>query len=159
MHSATPLSPPVNHVFVDFENVHEIDLSIIGSKTVSFMLLLGARQTKLDADLVAKLLEHAGAVQLVRLTSSAKNSLDFALAYYVGCAVTADPSGIFHIVSKDAGYDPLIEHLRSKHIAPTATMISPRSPSPEHRNQLVPFLPSFQAIQSFNPNPQFSLPL
>ena len=59
MHCATPLPPPVNHVFVDFENVHEIDLSIIGSKAVSFMLLVGARQTKLDVELVARLLEHA----------------------------------------------------------------------------------------------------
>src|SRR6185436_5440924 len=46
------LPPPVNHVFVDFENVHEVDFSIIGAKAVSMTLLLGARQTKLDAALV-----------------------------------------------------------------------------------------------------------
>src|SRR5439155_14101082 len=105
--------PRVNHVFVDFENVHEIDLAIIGSKTVSFTLLLGSRQRRLDVSLVEKLLEHAGSVHLVRLASAGKNALDFALAYYVGRAVAADPTGCFHIVSKDAGYDPLIEHLRS----------------------------------------------
>ena len=55
-------------------------------------------------------------MQLVRLTSSGKNALDFALAYYVGRAVVADPSGYFHIISKDGGYDALIEHLQSKHI-------------------------------------------
>jgi len=110
------LPPPVNHVFVDFENVHKIDLAIFGSKAVSFTLLLGARQTKLDVSLVEKLLEHAASVQLVRLTSAGKNALDFTLAYYVGRAVAGDPTGCFHIVSKDAGYDPLIEHLRSKHI-------------------------------------------
>jgi hypothetical protein len=38
------------------------------------------------------------------------------LAYYVGQAVAADSTGFFHIISRDAGYDPLIEHLRSKHI-------------------------------------------
>ena len=52
----------------------------------------------------------------MRLTSSGKNALDFALAYYVGRAVMADPTGSFHIVSKDTGFDPLIEHLRSRHI-------------------------------------------
>src|SRR5258706_7373163 len=109
------LPPPVNHVFVDFENVHEIDLAIIGAKAVSFTLLLGSRQTKLDVSIVEKLLEHAASVQLVRLTSTGKNALDFTLAYYVGRAVAADPTGFFHIVSKDAGYDPLIEHLRSQH--------------------------------------------
>jgi hypothetical protein len=113
---ATDLPPPVNHVFVDFENVHEIDLAIIGSKAVSFTLLLGSRQTKLDVSLVEKLLEHAASVQWVRLTSAGKDALDFTLAYYVGRAVAADPTGYFHIVSKDTGYDPLIEHLRSKHV-------------------------------------------
>lgn len=112
----TDLPPPVNHVFVDFENIHEIDLAVIGSKAVSFTLLLGSRQTKLDVAIVEKLLEHAASVQLVRLSSAGKNALDFTLAYYVGRAVAADPSGFFHIVSKDAGCDPLIEHLRSKHI-------------------------------------------
>ena len=112
----TDLPTPVNHVFVDFENVHEIDLGIIGSKAVSFTLLLGSRQTKLDASLVEKLLEHAASVQLVRLSSAGRNALDFTLAYYLGRAVAGDPTGYFHIVSKDTGYDPLVEHLRSKHV-------------------------------------------
>ena len=110
------LPSSVNHVFVDFENVHEIDHAIIGSKAVSFTLLLGSRQTKLDVSLVEKLLEHATSVQLVRLTAGGNNALDFTLAYYIGRAVASDPTGYFHIVSKDTGYDPLIEHLRSKHI-------------------------------------------
>ena len=61
-------------------------------------------------------MENAASIQLVRLTTSGRNALDFALAYYVGRAVAADPTGHFHIVSKDTGFDPLIEHLRSRHI-------------------------------------------
>jgi len=109
-------APPLNHVFVDFENVHEIDVSVIGAKSVNFTLLLGAKQTKLDAGLVEKLMAHAASVQLVRLASSGKNALDFTLAYYVGRTVSADPAAYIHIVSKDTGFDPLIEHLRSRHI-------------------------------------------
>ena len=106
----------MNHVFVDFENVHEVDPALIGAKSVSLTLLLGARQTKLDAALVEKLMENAASVQLVRLTTSGRNALDFTLAYYVGRAVMADPTGHFHIVSMDTGFDPLVEHLRSRHI-------------------------------------------
>src|SRR5690349_3862760 len=117
MHAvANNLPLRVNHVFVDFENVHEVALDIIGSKAVTFTLLLGSRQTKLDVAIVEQLLEHAASVQLVRLTSAGRNALDFTLAYYVGRAVAADPGGSFHVISKDAGYDGLIEHLRSKHI-------------------------------------------
>jgi hypothetical protein len=110
------LPPPVNHVFVDYENVHTVDPGIIGSKAVHVTLLLGAKSTKLHAALVEKLMQHAATVEMIRLTSSGRNALDFALAYYVGRAVLADPTGYFHIVSKDKGYDALIEHLRSKHI-------------------------------------------
>lgn len=105
----------MNHVFVDFENVHKLDLSVIG-KSASFTLLVGARQTRLDAALVEKLMEHAATVQLVRLTSSGNNALDLTVAYYVGRAVMTDPTGCFHIMSKDTGFDPLIEHLRSRNI-------------------------------------------
>jgi hypothetical protein len=110
------LPPPVNHVFVDYENVHAVDPTIIGSKTVHVTLLLGAKKTKLDATVVEKLMQHAATVEMIRLTSSGRNALDFTLAYYLGRAVLADPCGHFHIVSKDKGYDALIEHLRGKHI-------------------------------------------
>lgn len=135
--TTTELHSPVNHVFVDYENVHEVDLTIIGNKAVHFMLLMGARQTKLDAALVEKLLEHAASVQLVRLASSGKNALDFTLAYYLGRAVAAEPAGFFHIVSKDAGYDPMIEHLINKRIRvrrhesfETLTFGQPAKPAP-----------------------------
>lgn len=78
--------------------------------------MVGAKQTKLDAEMVAKLFEHAATVQLIRLTASNKNAVDFALAYYLGRAVLADPTAYFHIVSKDSGYDPLIAHLASRHV-------------------------------------------
>jgi hypothetical protein len=106
----------MNHVFIDFENVHQVDLTLIGAKSVSFTLMVGPKQTKLDSDLVEKLMAHSSSVHLVKLKSSGKNALDFALAYYLGRAALADPTAYFHIVSKDGGYDPLIEHLRDRHI-------------------------------------------
>lgn len=116
MTTPSNIAPPMNHVFVDFENVHQVDLSLIGAKSVSFTLMVGPKQTKLDSDLVEKLMAHSASVHLVKLKSSGKNALDFALAYYLGRAALADPTAYFHIVSKDGGFDPLVEHLRSRHI-------------------------------------------
>jgi hypothetical protein len=110
------LSPPWNHVFVDFENVTKIDFAALGTKPATYTLLLGAKQTRLETGLVEELMKHAGKVELVRLTSSGKNALDFALAYYIGRAAVVDPTGYFHIVSKDQGFDPLIDHLKSRQI-------------------------------------------
>ena len=50
----------MNHVFVDFENVHEVDPVVICARSVSLTLLLGARQTRLDAALVEKLIRARG---------------------------------------------------------------------------------------------------
>ena len=110
------LKHPVNYIFVDCENVKSVDLSVVGARTVHLTLLLGAQQTRLDAALVEKLMEHSASAQLVRLQSSGRNALDFALAFYLGKAANTDPTAYFHVVSKDTGFDPLIEHLRSRHI-------------------------------------------
>ena len=106
----------MNHIFVDFENVSKIDDSVIGEKSVSFYLFVGEKQKKLDIQVVEKLIHHADSVQLIRLTGSGKNALDFTLAYYVGRAAITDPTGCFHIISGDKGYKPLIDHLRSRQI-------------------------------------------
>jgi hypothetical protein len=87
---------------------------------------------------VQQLLQYPDNVHLIRLTSSGKDALDFALAYYIGRAAVLDPGGWFHIVSKDTGFDPLVEHLRSRHLkvrrhpgfSALLTAISPASTRP-----------------------------
>jgi hypothetical protein len=114
--SLSYVGPRMNHVFVDGENVHQMDPAVIGSKVVNLTLLLGAKQTKLDAVVFEKLMAQTASVQLIRLASTGKNALDLTLSYYLGRAVLADPTGYFHVVSRDKGFDPLVEHLRSRHI-------------------------------------------
>ncbi len=102
------------YVFVDFENVPEVDPAVFGEQSMHLTLLVGAKQPKLSVPLVEKLLAHADSVNLVRLATSGRNALDFTLAYYLGRAAAADPGGEFHIISKDGGFDSLVEHLRSR---------------------------------------------
>jgi hypothetical protein len=103
----------LHYIFVDFENVQKIDPAVIGAENVCFTLLMGPLNKKLEMTVVERLHKHPGSTKLVRLTSSGRNALDFAVAYYVGQAAAHNPSGRFHIVSKDKDFDPLIEHLRS----------------------------------------------
>jgi hypothetical protein len=51
------------------------------------------------------------------LEAHGPNALDFHIAYYLGVLVAADASGFFHIISKDKGFDPLIQHLKGKGIS------------------------------------------
>lgn len=104
----------MNHVFIDYENVQEIDLALPAGVAVSLVLLVGEKQKSLRTDLVEQLLARADNVHLVRMGASGKNALDFTLAYHVGRAMAADPAGYFHIVSKDKGFDALVKHLKAQ---------------------------------------------
>jgi hypothetical protein len=116
MQTETTPHQPVNHVFVDLENVKSIDAAVIGGKHLRLHVFLGPQNKKLDVEVVEKLLENAQAVQLIRIATVGRNALDFVLAYHLGQAVLADPKGYFHIVSKDAGFDALVDLLKSRHV-------------------------------------------
>lgn len=107
---------PTNHVFVDLENVKTIDPAVIGGKNLILHLFFGPQNQKLDVAVVELLLEHSQTVKLVRSRVAGKNALDFVLAYHLGQAVLTDPKGYFHLVSKDAGFDSLVDLLRSKNV-------------------------------------------
>lgn len=107
---------PVHHVFVDFENVQAIDLGSIGDKPVEVTMVLGKAQKRLEVSLVQELLKRPGGVRLIEMDFSGKNALDLALACHLGMAAAGDPTGSFHIISKDKDFDPLVAHLRRANI-------------------------------------------
>ncbi len=93
-----------------------MDPEVLRGRHLTFHLFFGPHNKKLDVEVVEALLENAQAVRLIRSPKSGKNALDFVLAYHLGQAVMADPKGSFHIVSKDTGFDALVEFLESKNV-------------------------------------------
>ena len=116
MQSEPPVYLPVNHVFVDFENVKKVDISVLGRKNFIVHLFLGPLNKKLDVEVVERLLEHSQAVKMVRSPKAGKDALDFVLAYHLGQAVQTDPKAYFHLVSGDEGFDSLVELLRARNV-------------------------------------------
>jgi hypothetical protein len=98
-------------VFVDFENVPGVDLGLMEGKPVHVSLLIGKNQKKLDLALVQQIHRLASQVELVEVGASGHNALDLTLAYYLGRAVERGPTALFHIVSKDKDFEPMIGHL------------------------------------------------
>jgi len=107
----------MHHVFVDFENVQDIDLGALGDDPVELTVVLGKDQKAPPSRLLASLLERTGSLRLVKLQHAGRNALDMSLAYHVGAAAARDPGGTFHILSEDKDYDPLISHLQRTGIA------------------------------------------
>lgn len=118
MTAPAELSPgPITHrVFVDFENVPNIDLGLIGGQKVHVTLLMGKNQTKIPIDLVQNIRRYAAQVELIEVGASGRNALDLTLAFYLGQAVHQHPEVCFWIVSKDKDFGPMISHLHQRSV-------------------------------------------
>jgi hypothetical protein len=139
-----PTDTFTHYVFVDFENVPEVDLGLIDGKPIQVTLLIGKNQKKLDLVLVQQIRRLASQVELLEVGVSGRNALDLTLAYYLGKVVQRCPDAQFRIVSKDKDFDPLIAHLSSKGIAVhrcdgfAALPFLPKPPKPHPIKAAVP---------------------
>ena len=107
----------INYVLVDYENVQVKSLALLKGEHFRVRVFLGPNNTKLPVELVLAMQELGERAEYVVLGTSGRNALDFHIAYYLGALATVEPSGFFHIISKDSGFDPLIQHLKSKKIS------------------------------------------
>ncbi len=83
---------------------------------LSVRVFLGPNNTKLPVELVVAMQQLGSRAEYIALETLGSNAFDFHIAYYLGVLATADPSGYFHIISKDTGFYPLINHLRGRKI-------------------------------------------
>ncbi|MGI8905718.1 MAG: PIN domain-containing protein [Candidatus Sumerlaeaceae bacterium] len=106
---------PKNYILVDYENVHLADLPALAQPELFFMkLFLGPAHTRLPVTLVKALQQLEPNVEYIEISSSGKNALDFHIAYQIGRLAQQEPKAFFHIITKDKGFDPLIETLRAQ---------------------------------------------
>lgn len=110
------MQPRTNHIFVDYENIQDIDLDLIAGKPVIVYLVLGGGAQKVTKDLTFKIHKHADQVRLIETSLSAHNALDMVIACEIGVVSVADPGGYFHILSKDKGFEAVVRHLKEKKI-------------------------------------------
>lgn len=106
-----------NYVLIDYENVQVKSLALLKGEQFQVRVFLGPTNTKLPVEFVLAIQELGDRAEYIVLETPGSNALDFHIAYYLGVLAATDPSGIFHIISKDTGYDPLIKHLRARKVA------------------------------------------
>ena len=105
-----------NYVLIDYENVQPAVLSVLEKEHFKVIVFVGANQSKISFDLAAQLQRLGPNASYVKISGNGPNALDFHIAYYLGKLAAAEPDAYFHIISKDTGFDPLINHLKSKKI-------------------------------------------
>ncbi len=102
-----------HYIFVDFENVQDVDLELIEGRPVHVTLLIGSKQTKLPTELSMQIHNFSGQLQPVQLDASGRNALDLTLSSYLGRTLERAPGAQYAIVSRDKDFDPMIGHWRS----------------------------------------------
>jgi hypothetical protein len=105
-----------NYVLIDFESVQTKSLEQLTHDHFKVIVFVGASQTKLPVELAQSMQGLGSRAQYIQISGHGLNALDFHIAYYIGRLVAEEPSAYFHIISRDMGFDPLIQHLRSKKI-------------------------------------------
>ena len=134
------LATPTHFIFVDFENVPNVDLDALSRRPVHVTLLIGKNQRKIDLDLALQFRTFANQVTPVQVGASGRNALDLTLACYLGRAIEQHPGAHFAIVSKDRDFDAMIVHLNANAVKvgrydsfaeiPLSGAIKPAAPSP-----------------------------
>jgi hypothetical protein len=107
-------------------------------------VFLGANQAKIPVALATAIQALGANAEYVLLESSGSNALDFHIAYYIGALSTQESLAVFYIISKDAGFDPLIKHLKTKGIS-------------VQRSVSIASIPSFKATRPTSSDAQIEM--
>lgn len=104
------------YVLIDHENVQPKDLALLNGEPLRVIVFLGANQARLSTELAMALQSLGDKGQYVRINANGRNALDFHIAFYLGELAAKEPSASFQVISKDGGYDPLLQHLQARNI-------------------------------------------
>lgn len=105
-----------NYVLIDYENVQPKDMKGLDGDHYNVIVFVGSDQKKVTIEVASMLQRMGERADYIRISGNGDNALDFHIAYYIGLLSAKEPGASFYIVSKDKGFDPLIEHLKSKRV-------------------------------------------
>lgn len=134
-----------NYVLVDYENVQPELLSALAEDHFKVLVFVGASQSKVSYATAEALQRLGDRAEYVKIAGNGPNALDFHIAFYIGHLSAQDPAAYFHIISKDTGFDPLIQHLkarkvfaaRAKDVADIPLVKAAGSKTPDERVDLI----------------------
>lgn len=105
-----------NYVLIDYESVQPNQLELLNRDGFVAYVFVGKAQTRLSFETVAAIQDLGERAKYIKISGAGPNALDFHIAFYIGQIGATDPDAFFHIISKDKGFDPLIEHLRERKV-------------------------------------------
>ncbi|MEO7424234.1 MAG: PIN domain-containing protein [Fibrobacteria bacterium] len=105
----------MEYLLIDLENVSPQDV-LNADKDLSILIFFGEKQDSIKSTLVQSTQPRGEKVEWIRITGCGKNALDFHIAFYLGRISKIEPNSHFTILSKDKGFDPLVQHMNAQAI-------------------------------------------
>ena len=105
-----------NYVLIDYENVQPSSFAGLEVEHFRVLVFVGASQNKLAFETAAAVQRLGARAEYVKIAGNGSNALDFHIAFHLGQLAAQDPTAFFHIISKDTGFDPLIQHLKERKV-------------------------------------------
>jgi hypothetical protein len=102
-----------SYVLIDFENVQPADLAALEQPHFKVIVFIGASQANVPLELAQALQKMGSRGDYIKVSGNGRNALDFHIAFYIGRLAAAEPKAAFYVVSRDKGFDPLMNHLKS----------------------------------------------
>ncbi len=102
---------PDTVLFIDYENVTQVKLASIQRPNLKILIFVGCAQVKIPFDLVREAHLLGAAVEWIGVEGLGANALDFHIVFYLGQLTLQAPTSNYVILSRDRGFDPLIQHL------------------------------------------------
>jgi hypothetical protein len=108
---------PATILFIDYENVTQVRLVDLQQPNLKIFIFVGCAQVKIPFELVREAHLLGEAVEWIGVEGSGANALDFHIVFYLGQISLKSPAADYVILSRDRGFDPLIQHLAKRGIS------------------------------------------
>ncbi|WP_374402647.1 PIN domain-containing protein [Niveibacterium sp.] len=127
-------------LLVDYENIQDLSLlKRLLATAFEVRVFVGANQTKIPVDVVKTAQRFGERLGWVQIDGHGKNALDFHIAYTLGLLVAESKSRGLYVLSRDTGFDPLLQYLvkrgipcrRVSSVDDWSSIARPASPSPQ----------------------------
>lgn len=122
------------YLYIDYENVQDVQPEAL-DETMKVLIIVGENQSKVPLQLVQQTQPFGDRVEWMQVSGKGRNALDFFIAYYIGRDVCVRPDKQYIIYSKDAGYDPLINHLAKQNVS-ISRIVSFQELMPQPQNEV-----------------------
>jgi hypothetical protein len=101
-----------NYILVDFENIQSINLASLPNDKFAIRIFVGKSQNKIQFELVEQMQRFGELAEWIKIEGNGPNALDFHIAFTLGALTSVDCDANYFVISKDTGFDPLIETLK-----------------------------------------------